>query len=219
MDLESFTRFQSQTLESGFVLGRRETKKKRQRCGLETATLPAASPQHTGKLGTLPQGRPSQQRYRLPDVLERHLLTAGGAAGERRLAKKLLPGAHPQMNACQGMLLPYTFGAAAPQPSACVFWCSPESFGVHMLTRGVLPPHRFMEHSDLGRAEYCEQPEESPVGSHTQPGPKQAASGPFCTMRHLIKEMASQGKMFYGCFYKIRFKLQFIFCGSLQIDG
>lgn len=108
---------------------------------------------------------------------------------------------------------------AAPQPSARIFWCSPASFGVHTLTRGVLPPHCFMEHSDLGRTEYCEQPEESPVGSHTQPGPKQAASGPFCTMRHLIKEMASQGKMFYGCFYKIQFKLQFIFCGSLQIDG
>lgn len=88
-----------------------------------------------------------------------------------------------------------------------------------MLTGDILPPRHFVEHPDLGRAGYHEQPENSPESSHTQPGPKQAALGPFCTMRHLIKEMASQSKMFYGCFYKIQFKLQFIFCGSLQIDG
>lgn len=76
-----------------------------------------------------------------------------------------------------------------------------------------------MEHCDLGRLEYREQTEESPESSHTQPGLKHAASGPFCTMRHFIKEMALQSKMFYGCFYKIQFKLQFIFHGSLQIDG
>lgn len=39
-----------------------------------------------------------------------------------------------------------------------------------------------------------------------------------CKTRHFITEMALCAKMFYGCFYKIQFKLQFILSSSLQID-
>lgn len=51
----------------------------------------------------------------------------------------------------------------------------------------------------------------------TPPCLKHRAWGAFCT-RHFIKEVALRGKMFYSCFYKIQFKRQFIFRGSLQID-
>lgn len=79
----------------------------------------------------------------------------------------------------------------------------------------VLCSHHSLGECEPGRFEHREQTD-WPERTH---GPSEAhGTGATCTTRHFITETALRAKMFYGCSYKIQFKLQFILSSSLQID-